>query len=785
MTDTNLGDLSNFTSNVLATQVSTLQNDLSTIASSSSGSSSTSKLIINDGQIHVDLDNLLETAYTSAISSGSDIDIAFNNTLVSKSFVSRPVKTNPNMSSKVVATREASFFLTIHNTVYYCGGTNTYGQFGNGTIIHTGINYPLLLLSSPGTPMTDISQVSCAELHTVFLKSSGIAFAVGNNNHGQLGNGTIIQTKDLPAEQRYAKIVIDANMKPLNDIKQVSCGYNHTVFLKSSGVAFACGYNYNCELANGTTISAGNGIPMPVLSSLGTIMTDISQVSCGDSFSAFLKSSGIAFACGVNNKGQLGNGTDVYTSSLSEKYPTAVLSDSNTPMTDISQISCGSSSHIVFIKKSGVAFACGWNSNGQLGNGTTTDTSSLSEKYPTAVLFDSNTPLDDISRVSAGKNHTIFIKNSGVAFGCGYNSQSQLGIGTTSSDVLFASALVSSAYQTVMTNITDVACGMYHSLFLNSSGEVFGSGVGGSGRLGTGKTTNNYSYPGLVQSVVPKITGSDIDTRITTYGKSPKYKLGFYDPFNNTYINMGNELNNADIIKTAQGFGHAIIIITDVGGEFYAYSWGNNIYGERLHLNIFSGGFYGATQGIHNVACGNYHSVFMISENVHTCGLNSSGQLGNETYTDSNSLVPVSISGVPLSGIQNIFAGGNASFFVSSSLVYATGYNEQGQLGINSTTNTSTPTSVQGVDGIGTLTASIKDIRVGNRHVMFLTNEGVGYASGANDVNQLGVVRSTTSSSTPVVIEELFEDGYNSRPITTPIQKIYTDSLSDKSILIF
>ena len=93
--------------------------------------------------------------------------------------------------------------------------------------------------------------------------------------------------------------------------------------------------------------------------------------------------------------------------------------------------------------------------------------------------------------------------------------------------------------------------------------------------------------------------------------------------------------------------------------------------------------------------------------------------------------------------------------------------------------------SVKGVDGAGTLSASIKDIRVGNRHVMFLTTECVGYAAGTNDVNQLGVVRSITSSSTPVVIEELFEDGYRSRPITTPIQKIYTDSLSDKSILIF
>ena len=62
----------------------------------------------------------------------------------------------------------------------------------------------------------------------------------------------------------------------------------------------------------------------------------------------------------------------------------------------------------------------GSNSNGQLGDGTTTDRMS-------SVQIESS----GVTSVTAGGNHSLFIKSDGSLWGMGSNSNGQLGDGTT------------------------------------------------------------------------------------------------------------------------------------------------------------------------------------------------------------------------------------------------------------------------------------------------------------------------------------------------------------------
>jgi len=750
---------------------------------------SSKNLIINDGKIHIGLDMLLEQTYISSISKNSNIELSINNSLETTSY-SYILKKNKDPSGNYLikktgtASYKQSFF--VNNGFVYSCGNNKWGQLGNGIIADTNNPFPSLVLLSTSVPLTDIIQVSVGNTHTIFLKNTGIAFGCGDNGFKQLGIGDIQNSK-------YASQVLSSEGTPMTKISQVSCGQDFSVFLLSTGFAFSIGYNYYGQLGNGDFFG-GPVYPTEVLSALNTPMTDISYIATNTLNSFFVKSSGVVFGCGIN-QGILGNNSVTATIPEMEDssrptipppeyFPSAVLSNDGTALGNISEVSVDENLAL-FLANDGKVFY------------TEQDYSSpFNDSCALPVLFNDGTPLTDIKKISCSDT-SIFLKHSGVAF-YSYN------VGNSNLNL----QPIQSSDRTPMTDITSISSSSSYSIIVQNDDKYYTFvhdiniiDNNTYGNLGNGTTID--SIPGTLSEVsLLKYDNRDA----LEYLRFFKFKYGFYDYITNTYFKFGSEplVNDIDYVnydpkilkKITKGFKHAIVLTTT-----FAFSWGSNSFGQRGRgdivdvLSITNDMYYvigpdnSPIRGVKNIACGNFHSVFLIEkdayndqfEGVYTCGFNSSGQLGDTTTNNSSILLKVSIT----STIDNIFAGGNASFFVSTSMVYATGYNEQGQLGIGTIENTSTPTSVQGVDGIGTLTASIKDIRVGNRHVMFLTTEGVGYASGSNDVNQLGVVQSITLSYVPVVIQELSEDGYNSRPITKPIQKIYTDSLSDKSILIF
>jgi len=139
---------------------------------------------------------------------------------------------------------------------------------------------------------------------------------------------------------------------------------------------------------------------------------------------------------------------------------------------------------------------------------------------------------------------------------------------------------------------------------------------------------------------------------------------------------------------------------------------------------------------------------------VYCWGYNGNGQLGNNSTTNSN--VPVQVEGVGgtglLSAITSIAAGWqHTCALTTTGAVYCWGDNYFGQLGNNSTTNSNVPVQVEGVGGSGLL-SGIASIAAGPEHTCAVTTTGAVYCWGYNGYGQLGN-NSTTNSNVPVQVE--------------------------------
>ena len=145
------------------------------------------------------------------------------------------------------------------------------------------------------------------------------------------------------------------------------------------------------------------------------------------------------------------------------------------------------------------------------------------------------------------------------------------------------------------------------------------------------------------------------------------------------------------------------------------------------------------------------------SNGAHTCaltaggkaycwGLNSQGQLGNNSTT--NSLIPVAVQMPAGVSFQSIAAGiTHTCALTTTGQVYCWGQGSSGQLGNNSTADSLTPVAVQMPAGV-----SFQSIATGYYHTCALTTTGQAYCWGRGYGGQLGN-NSTTGSRIPVAVQ--------------------------------
>jgi alpha-tubulin suppressor-like RCC1 family protein len=202
----------------------------------------------------------------------------------------------------------------------------------------------------------DVTLASGQNNHAIYYTSTGQLYACGDNNAGQLGDGTFtssispVLVTGLPAEQ----------------VISVQTAWEDSGALMADGTYWDWGYNKAGQLGDGSTSASD----VPVQVSLPAAVTAVSQ---GGSLSdngqtVALLSNGSVYSWGENAYGQLGTGAFKHHQSL----PVATVVP--TGITFVSVNSGGASEYA--IDSTGDVWAWGQNNEGQLGIGSTENESS-------------------------------------------------------------------------------------------------------------------------------------------------------------------------------------------------------------------------------------------------------------------------------------------------------------------------------------------------------------------------------------------------------------------------
>jgi hypothetical protein len=358
-----------------------------------------------------------------------------------------------------------------------------------------------------------------------------------------------------------------------------------------------------------------------------------------------------------NNQGQ-----QVYTIRVGE----AVL--------EVTQISAGSA-HTCAVTPSGGAKCWGYNSYGQLGDGTT-----VNKTTPVDVLG----LTAGVASIDAGGSHTCALTTAGGAKCWGSNGNGQLGDNSTTQrktpiDVLGLTAGVAS-----------IDAGSSHTCALTTAGGAKCWGYNGQGQLGDGsaiKRTSPGNVSGLTSGVTILAVGYAHACVVTTVGAVKCWG-------SNYSLSPGSVAGLASgVASLAAGDGHTCAV-TAAGG---AKCWGANAYGQlgdNSTTNRWSpGDVAGLTSGVSRLTAGTRHTcALMVAGDVKCWGSNADGQLGdNSTITRYG---PVPVTGLA-SGVRTISAGNAHTCAVTTSGgMKCWGNNAFGLLGDGTTAQRTAPVNV-------------------------------------------------------------------------------------------
>ena len=179
----------------------------------------------------------------------------------------------------------------------------------------------------------------------------------------------------------------------------------------------------------------------------------------------------------------------------------------------------------------------GSNSFGQLCRGDT-ENRSLPQK----------TSFSDISKISAGWDHSIFQNNKGEIFACGYNDYGNCGLGHID-DQITPSIVINAP-----SNIVHFVCGSCHSLFLDSEGNVFSVGANEEGQLGLSHNSEQNELNKIPNIPPIKIISCmnsscyliDFEGNLWSFGNNKQGQLGHGD---NTNVNTPKIINTLNDIQ--------------------------------------------------------------------------------------------------------------------------------------------------------------------------------------------------------------------------------------------
>jgi len=561
-------------------------------------------------------------------------------------------------------------------------GYNSTGQLGTNDAINK---------STPVTTFaggTNWKQVSFGSNHTIAIKTDGTLWTWGSNSDGRLG--TNVTTSSLTPVTTFAG---GTNWKQVSAASAVAA-------IKTDGTLWTWGYGisigqlgrlsaFSYRLTPVTTFAGGTNWADTATAE----PEDLYTLSCGQQYTAAIKTDGTLWTWGYGSYGRLGNASTTRAST-----PVTTFAGG----TNWKQVNCSSSTTSAFkidgrlytaaIKTDGTLWTWGFGGNGQLGNATA-GYSSISTPVTT---FAGGT---NWKQVSTGNQHTAAIKTNGTLWTWGRNNSGQLGNATA------GYSSISTPVTTFAggTNWKQVSGGASHTAAIKTDGTLWTWGFGGNGQLGNASTTN-------------------ASTPVTTFAGGTNWK------------------------QVSSGSLYTAAIKTD--GTLW--TWGYGSYGR---LGNATAGYSSISTPVTTFAGGTnwkqvnvgfrHMAAVKTDGTLWTWGYNSSGQLGNAATT--NVSTPVTT-----------FAGGTNWKQVScgrdfTAVLRDDGVNKQLFLfGSNVDTTLGFQNTDIIPDQVGGNSTNWKQVNVGFRHMAAVKTDGTLWTWGRGSYGQIGNNAAAFSNPTPV-----------------------------------
>ncbi len=251
----------------------------------------------------------------------------------------------------------------------------------------------------------------------------------------------------------------------------------------------------------------------------------------------------------------------------------------------------------------------------------------------------------------------------------------------------------------------------------------------------------------IIHSLAPRTCVRVSDGRMYCWGENyANYTLGnpsFTDPEAHAPVEV---MNLANAVDAAMGAYHTCVLRSDAT----VTCWGGNSNGQlgdgsTTNRQYPSTTVVGLTSVVQVVSGWAFSCARASGGTVWCWGANTSGQLGNGTWTDSS--VPVQVSG--LSDAVHIAAGNSHACAVRAcGQMVCWGSNGKSQLGDGNTTNSNVPVAVIGIStGV--------EASAGNEHTCVRLSDGTAQCWGAGNSGQLGVGNYPSVVTTPTLVQGL------------------------------
>jgi uncharacterized repeat protein (TIGR02543 family) len=326
-----------------------------------------------------------------------------------------------------------------------CWGHNVFGGLGDGTISDSLTPVQVSGLTS------GVKAIGVGNTHSCAVTSAGAAECWGGNGFGQLGDGSAIN--------RSSPVFVDSTLVPmpaaLADVVAITAGGNHTCALLTGSRVVCWGNNGNGQLGDGTTTN--RTLPVQTSGFYNAVDAGTSH-TCGITVDLVDPNAHTVRCWGDNFNGQIGDGTNTTRTSPANAVNIA-------PFTLVNAVSAGGGRSCALVNGGGVVecWGSGYGTTATVVTGFKTDKAAISAgtdscaatgeigapngeiycwgtnqygQLGNATTTDSTTPV----RVLGFGGKTLVVKSAGNGKGSLKVGQSACGTGCSTNFALFDGA---------------------------------------------------------------------------------------------------------------------------------------------------------------------------------------------------------------------------------------------------------------------------------------------------------------------------------------------------------